>query len=193
MPRAKGREPPGCNYITERKIQTENQRTKTQKEEKKKNSHHVGMLDSLVCLCLTCVWTLGQNWTFCERSSTNLTPRKKATLCNIRQQQNAIVCKQNLFLRGDPEAVHVFQKVPRLAPSSALEGQRLSRTPPFKLLLSFDSLSSHSLPLSRHVWNVPLPSNTEQACIYKNQSSWWGKTWNIWSLWGCINVLVLFD
>lgn len=94
MPCAKGREPPGCNYITERKMQTENQRTKTQKEEK-----NVGMLDSLV---KTCVRPLGENWTFCERSSTNLTPRKKETLCKIRQQQKAIVCKQNLVLRSAP-------------------------------------------------------------------------------------------
>lgn len=94
MPCAKGREPPGCNYITERKMQTENQRTKTQKEEK-----NVGMLDSLV---KTCVRPLGENWTFYERSSTNLTPRKKETLCKIRQQQKAIVCKQNLVLRSAP-------------------------------------------------------------------------------------------
>lgn len=135
MPRAKGREPPGCNYITERKMQTENQRTKTQKEEK-----NVGMLDSLV---KTCVRPLGENWTFCERSSTNLTPRKKATLCKIRQQQKAIVCKQNLVLRSAPVTpITCFTRClasprPLLLNDSACRGHPQFRQPPQTFVAPF--------------------------------------------------------
>lgn len=135
MPCAKGREPPGCNYITERKMQTENQRTKTQKEEK-----NVGMLDSLV---KTCVRPLGENWTFCERSSTNLTPRKKATLCKIRQQQKAIVCKQNLVLRSAPvTSFTCFTRClasprPLLLNDSACRGRPQFRQPPQTFVAPF--------------------------------------------------------